>query len=139
MSVLGFNLTKINAERIKETLGPSEELKIGTQIDVPELKEIKSDILKTKEDIMAVKFTYNVNYDPSFAKVELEGKILLALEPKIAKDILKQWKKKKMPGDFRLLLFNTILKKSSLKALYLEEELHLPLHMPMPSFKKEKK
>jgi len=80
-----------------------------------------------------------VDYSPGFAKGELEGKILIAVDPKIAKEILKQWKKKKMPEDFRLLLFNVILKKSSLKALYLEEELNLPLHMPMPSFKKENK
>ena len=139
MRVIGFNFTKINIERLKDTLEASEQLKISTQIDVPELKDIKSDILRTKEEILAAKFTYGVNYDPSFAKVELEGKILLALDPKMAKDVLKQWKKKKIPEDFRLLLFNVILKKSSLKALDLEEELNLPLHMPMPSFKKEEK
>ena len=138
MRVIGFNFTKINIERLKDT-GPVGELKIGTQIDVPELKEIRSDILKTKEEILTAKFIYRVNYDPGFAKVELEGRILIALDPKIAKEVLKQWKKKKMPEDFRIPLFNVILKKSSLKALDLEEELNLPLHMPMPSFKKEKK
>ena len=139
MRVIGFNFTKISIERLKDTLEPSEQLKISTQIDVPELKDVKSDILKTKEEILAAKFVYGVNYDPGFAKVELEGKILMALDPKTAKEVLKQWKKKKMPDDFRILLFNVILKKSSLKALDLEEELNLPLHMPMPSFKKEEK
>ena len=139
MKVIGFNFTKINIERLKDTLEPSEQLKISTQIDVPELKDVKSDILKTKEEILAAKFVYGVNYDPGFAKVELEGKILMALDSKTAKEVLKQWKKKKMPDDFRILLFNVILKKSSLKALDLEEELNLPLHMPMPSFKKEEK
>ena len=139
MRVIGFNFTKISIERLKDTVRPTEELKIGTQMDVPELKELKSDILKTKEEILTAKFVYGINYDPDFAKVELEGRILIALDPKIAKDVLKQWKKKKMPEDFRIFLFNVILKKSSLKALDLEEELNLPLHMPMPSFKKEEK
>lgn len=138
MRIIGFNFTKISIERLTDT-GPEGELKIGTQIDVPEIKEIKSDILKTKEEILAAKFTYEVNYDPNFAKVGLEGRILIALNPKIAKDVLKQWKKKKIPEDFRILLFNVILKKSSLKALDLEEELNLPLHIPLPSFKKEEK
>ena len=139
MKIIGFNFTKISIERLQDALFPSGELKINTEMDVPELKELKSDILKTNEDILTVKFTYTINYNPDFAKIELEGRILLALEPKLAKDTLKQWKKKKMPDDVRIFLFNGILKKSSLKALSLEEELNLPLHIPMPSFKKEEK
>ena len=139
MRIIGFNFTKISIEKLKEPSELKEQLKINTQIDVPELTEVKSHPLKTKEEIIGAKFTYGVNYNPGFAKIELEGKILVAVEPKVAKEIFKQWKKKKMPEDFRLLLFNVVLKKSSLKALYLEEELNLPLHMPMPSFKKEQK
>ncbi len=139
MRIIGFNFTKISIEKLKEASELKEQLKISTQIDVPELTEVKPHILKTKEEIVGAKFTYGVNYDPGFAKVELEGRILIAIEPKIAKEILKQWKKKKMPEDFRLFLFNVILKKSILKALHLEEELNLPLHIPLPSFKKEQK
>ena len=139
MRIIGFNFTKISGKRLNEGAGPSGELKINTDIEIPELKEVKSDILKTKEEILAAKFTYTINYNPNFAKIELEGKILLALEPKAAKEIIKQWKKKKISEDFRIPLFNVILKKSSLKALDLEEELNLPLHIPMPSFRKEKK
>jgi hypothetical protein len=139
MRIIGFNFTKISVEKLKEPSELKEQLKINTQIDVPELTEVKSHLLKTKEEIIGAKFTYGVNYNPDFAKIELEGRILVAVEPKVAKEIFKQWKKKKMPEDFRLLLFNVVLKKSSLKALYLEEELNLPLHMPMPSFKKEQK
>jgi hypothetical protein len=139
MRIIGFNFTKISIEKLKEPSELKEQLKINTQIDVPELTEVKSHLLKTKEEIIGAKFTYGVNYNPDFAKIELEGRILVAVEPKVAKEIFKQWKKKKMPEDFRLLLFNVVLKKSSLKALYLEEELNLPLHMPMPSFKKEQK
>jgi hypothetical protein len=139
MRIIGFNFTKISIEKLKEPSELKEQLKINTQIDVPELTEVKSHLLKTKEEIIGAKFTYGVNYNPGFAKIELEGRILVAVESKVAKEIFKQWKKKKMPEDFRLFLFNVVLKKSSLKALYLEEELNLPLHMPMPSFKKEQK
>ena len=139
MKTIGFNFTKTSAEKLKEPSELKEQVKINTQIDVPELTEVKTHVLKTKEELIGAKFVYGVNYEPGFAKVELEGRILVSVEPKIAKEVLKQWKKKKMPEDFRLLLFNVILKKSSLKALHLEEELNLPLHMPMPSFKKEQK
>lgn len=139
MKIIGFNFTKTSAEKLKEPSELKEQVKINTQIDVPELTEVKTHVLKTKEELIGAKFVYGVNYEPGFAKVELEGRILVSVEPKIAKEVLKQWKKKKMPEDFRLLLFNVILKKSSLKALHLEEDLNLPLHMPMPSFKKEQK
>jgi len=139
MKFIGFNFTKTRSEKLKEPSELKELVKINTQIDVHELTEVKTHVLKTKDELIGAKFVYGVNYNPGFAKVELEGRILVSVEPKIAKEVLKQWKKKKMPEDFRLLLFNVILKKSSLKALYLEEELNLPLHMPMPSFKKEQK
>lgn len=134
MRIIGFNFTKIKIERLKDT---TEELKIKTEIDIPELKELKSSPLNTKEEVIEIKFLYRILYEPGFAIVELEGKLLMALEPKTAKEVVKQWKKKKMPEDFRVLLFNAILKKSVLKALELEDELNLPLHMPMPTFRRQ--
>ncbi len=137
MRIVGFNFTRISIEKLKEPSELKEQLKIKTRMDVPELTEVESHILKTKEELIKAKFIYGVDYEPDFAKVDLEGTVLIAVEPKIAKEIFKQWKKKKMQEDFKLFLFNVILKKSTLKALYLEEELNIPLHMPMPSFKKE--
>ena len=137
MRVVGFNFTKISIENLKQV---TKGFKINTEIDVPEVKSVnlKASPIKAKDELIEAKFIYSVNYEPGFVKVRLEGNILFSAEAKEAKDILKQWKSKKMPEDFRLLLFNVILKKSTLKALYLEDELNLPLHTPMPSFKKPK-
>jgi len=136
MKILGFNLTKINVEKFKDKV---ENLKINTQIDVAEISEVKSDFFKTKEEILAVKFTYGLNYEPEFAKLEFSGNIVLSLDSKTAKNVLKQWKDKKMPEDFRLPLFNIILRKSSLKALQLEEDMNLPIHMQLPSLRAQDK
>ena len=46
---------------------------------------------------------------------------------------------KNLPEEFRLSVFNLILKKSSLKALQLEEELNIPLHIAMPFLKAQDK
>lgn len=135
MRVVGFNFSRISIEKLKEI---TENPKINTEIDVPEIKEVKTGILKTKDTVIEVKFIYNVNYEPGFVKLNLEGRVILTIEPKMAKEVIKQWKKKQMPGDFRILLFNVILKKSALKALYLEDELNIPLHIPIPSLKKPK-
>jgi len=136
MKILGFNLTKINVEKFKDKV---ENLKINTQIDVAEISEVKSDFFKTKEEILAVKFTYGLNYEPEFAKLEFSGNIVLSLDSKTARNVLKQWKDKKMPEEFRLTLFNIILRKSSLKALQLEEDMNLPIHMQLPSLRAQDK
>ena len=46
--------------------------------------------------MIEAKFAYNVNYNPEIAKVELGGVVVFSLEPKLAKQILKDWKKKKI-------------------------------------------
>jgi len=132
MKLLGFNFTKIQVEKHKDRV---EGLKIGTRIDVSEIKEAKASMLKTKDEVLAVKFAYGLDYEPEMAKLDLEGNLIISLESKKAREILKEWKDKKMPEDFRMTLFNLILRKTSLKALQLEEEMNLPIHMQLPSLK----
>ncbi len=134
MKIAGFNFTKINAEKLS---GKRENLKINANIDVSEIKQLKADAFKSKDEFLGIKFGYTIDYSPDFAKIELLGDIIVTIESKKAKEILKQWKDKKIHEDIRIPLFNIILKKSSLKALELEEELSLPLHVSMPSLKKE--
>ena len=132
MKLLGFNFTKIQVEKHKDRV---EGLKIGTRIDVSDIKEAKASMLKTKDEVLAVKFAYGLDYEPEMAKLDLEGNLIISLESKKAREILKEWKDKKMPEDFRMTLFNLILRKASLKALQLEEEMNLPIHMQLPSLK----
>ena len=133
MRVVGFNFTKISIEKLKDE---AKSIKINTDISVSEIKRSASRLFKTNEELLEAKFSYKVNYEPDFVEVGFAGRVLLAVEPKMAKEVLKQWKNKKMPEDFKFLLFNMILRKSALKALNLEDELNLPLHLPLPSLKK---
>ena len=133
MKVVGFSFSKISIEKLKNNKG---QIKIGTEIDVSNINPLKTDIFKGKDELIEAEFLYRVNYNPDIAKVELKGIIVFSLEPKLARQILKEWKSKKMPEDFRIFLFNVVMKKSTLKALELEDEMNLPLHIPIPSFKK---
>ena len=134
MKFIGFNFNKINIEKLSDKI---EGLKINTKIDISEIKSLETDFFNKKEEIINIKFNYKINYDPDFAKIEFEGDIFLSDEPTIIEDILKKWENKKMTGDFKMFLFNIILKKSNLKALQLEDEMNLPLHLPFPTLKKE--
>ena len=132
MKIVGFSFRKLNIEKTSDKF---ESLKINTNIDITNVKQIKPEIFQSKEEIVEVEFDYFINYDPDIAKLSLSGTILVMAESKIIKDFIKQWKQKKLPEEHRILIFNVILKKSNLKAMQLEDELNLPLHIPLPSVK----
>lgn len=134
MKLLGSSLTKIHAEKLSAI---TKELKINTNVNLSNIKELKPEAFKSKDIILEVAFFYNVDYSPDFAKIDLDGKIVLSVEAKLAKDVLKQWEDKKIPEDFRLAIFNVIFQKSIIRALQLEEELNLPHHVPLFNLKKQ--
>jgi len=134
MRLIGFNFVKIGAERFKERI---ESIKFNTKIDITSINSIKSDFLKTKEELLKIDFVYSVLYEPDFAKLELVGNAILSVEPKIAREVLKGWKDKQTSEDFRIFMFNIILRRSNIKALQLEEDVGLPPHIPLPSLNKE--
>lgn len=134
MKLLGFSFEKISIEKLSSL---PDKLKISTNIDLPEIKKADADFIKEKEEIIAVKFTFTVDYSPNFVKIELKGTILISVDSKTSKEILKQWKDKQIPEKFKFAAFNTILRKANVKALQLEEEMGLPLHINLPYLKKQ--
>lgn len=136
MKFIGFSFNKISIEKFSDKV---ENLNINTKIDISDIEAVQTDFLDKKEEIINIKFNYNIDYDPDFAKINLTGNVLLSDQSKIIKNILKEWKDKKMSEDFRISLFNVILRKSNIKALQLEDEMNLPLHLPFPKLQKENK
>ena len=136
MKLVGFNFNKIGVERMKNDL---KDLKISTSINLKDIKEIKADLVKSKDVLLSVAFNYFINYDPKIAKIDFEGSMTIVIDSKLGKEILKDWKKKVVKEEIRLALFNAILMKSNIKALELEEEINLPPHFQMPSLKINKK
>ncbi|MEK6827697.1 MAG: hypothetical protein AABX99_04405 [Nanoarchaeota archaeon] len=134
MRLVGFNFNKISIEKFKELGG---ELKFNTKIDISSISPLKSDLIKIKDEPIKIDFVYSILYEPEFAKLELAGTIILSVEPKIAREVLRGWKDKELNEDFRLFIFNIILRKANIKALSLEEELNLPPHIPLPTLSKE--
>ena len=132
MKIVGFNFKKISIEK---TLDKFKDLKINTNIDIVMVKQIKPEIFQPKEELVEVEFDYHIDYNPNIAKISLSGTVLVMADTKIIKNFIKQWKKKKLPEEHKILIFNVILKKSNLKAMQLEDEMNLPLHIPLPSVK----
>ena len=135
MLVIGFNLRRILIDRKKNV---SSKLNVRTNIDIKDIVKEKIEMIKDKE-VLSFDFEFTINYDPEFAHLIFEGNILVTFESKQVKDILNKWKKKEIPEEIRVNLFNTILSRCSIEALSLEEKLGLPTHFPLPRFTKEQK
>ena len=133
MQIIGFSLNKISIERKEKQEG---ELEIKQNINIDDISTDKINI--SDKEIIQTSFTFSVNYSPDFARVELKGQIVLLPEKEELKDILKDWKKKQLTDKFRTPLFNFIMSKCNIKALDLEDELNLPLHVPMPRISPKK-
>ncbi len=139
MQVIGFNLKKILAQRsIDFQKGP-----INTNIEFTDVEKEKVDMLKDI-DALKISFVFSVNYSDQEKKEELkhgevsfEGNILLSSTKDESKEIQKSWKKKQIQDSVRIPLINFILKKCSVKALSLEEDLNLPSHIPFPQIRKQ--
>ena len=135
MKIIGFNFTKISIEKLSDNL---KDLKINTNIDVKGINQLKQEFFNTKENVIEVKFGYDVTYSPEIAKISLEGNIILLVDLKTSKKFIKDWKNKKIDEEYKLMIFNVVIKKSSIKAIQLEDEMNLPLHVPLPSVKEIK-
>jgi hypothetical protein len=130
--LLSFNFNKVSAEKFKSK---GDELKINNHIDISSVEKLESDVFNSKtEDMFSVGFKYSVNYEPGFAIVELKGTMLVAVDQKQSKEILKEWKNKNVPEEVHLTFINIILKKATVKAIQLEDELGFPLHIQIPRF-----
>lgn len=118
---------KMSIER-KEQI--ETELKISQNIDIKDI--IKEKIPISNEEALKISFNFIIDYSGDFAKIEFKGNIIILPEKEEAKKILKSWKDKKFTDEFRVPLFNFIMSKCNIKALGLEDELFLPLHIQMP-------
>ena len=132
---MGFNYNKISIEKFSTT---NQKISLKSNLDVSNIKKIKSEILSAKEKLLGVDFNYSIDYEPNFAKIEFKGNILIAVDSDQAEKVEKEWENKKIPDDFKTSLFNLILRKTSIKALELEDQMGIPLHMAMPKVQQNK-
>lgn len=132
MQIIGFNFTKMAAEKI----GSNVSGKPNISIQFTDITSEKHELLADKEAVK-VAFTYDLNYESSEKKdkagaISFAGEIVLAMETKDSKEVQKSWSKKKLPTGFKVPLFNLILRKCTPKSIMLQDELNLPFHTPMP-------
>ncbi len=139
MKVIGFNIEEIHAKKSFEF----KRANIGTNILFLGIEKAKLDVIKDSESLK-VSFKFSIDYKDSEKKESSEknevlilGNLLLMVSKDESKEFLKSWKNKETPKDKTLGLYNFILRRCSLKALQLEDDLNLTPHIPFPQLRQQ--
>lgn len=127
MKIIGFGISRI--------LGEKNEVK-PTQLNLSqniEIKSIQKDTMPVNnQEILNLKFLFSIIYSNELGKIEISGNIIILPEDDEIKEFLKSWREKTIPENFKAPIFNLIMTKCNVKAASLEDEIGLPIHIPMP-------
>lgn len=126
IKLLGFNFNKLSVEKSSY---PEGKIEVNANIDIESIEKQKLELIK--DEALSINFLFTVSYK-ELGKVEIKGTMVLAIDPKLLKETLSKWKDKTLSGDFKTMIFNIVLKKCTVKALQLEEDIGLPPHMQLP-------
>jgi hypothetical protein len=135
MNILGFSFTKISASR---TEGTQETVALDTNLKFTSVERDNAPLLK-EGALVKVGFSFELTYQTehnkkreTFASVICEGVILVSCTEKDSQEMIKHWKKKELPTNVKVPLFNLIIRKCSIKSLSLQEDLNLPTNVKIP-------
>ena len=129
MSIVGFNFTRISAQRKTSVVG---QVNINNNITLKDITEAKLG-LAGQRGALRVSFAFKSEYTQDLATLELEGDVLMLVESTKATTILDTWKKNRsVPKEVAEPLMNHILDRCNIQALLLAKDLNLPSPVPLP-------
>lgn len=130
MAVVGFNFTKIHAERKGPVKG---KISISNNIHMKNVEEHNLVLGKDKQPGLKFTFEFTSDYKPKVGEIVLEGNIVYMDEEKKVREILSSWKKeKKIPPDIMKSLLNNVLSRCNIQALIISQYASLPPPIPLP-------
>lgn len=128
MNIVGFNFTKISAERNKAVVG---SVRISNNIHLRDVKDAK--IGMGERGAVSISFVFQTQYQPDFATIVFEGDVLGLVDQKNAVSLVEAWKKdKRLSPDVSQGILNYILDRCSIQALLISKDLGLPSPVPLP-------
>jgi len=137
MTIVGFNFTKIEAEK-NETL--KGKVNINNNVNIRKVEEKDFALGNQKQKVLSFTFEFVAKYDPNIGSIKLTGDVLFMDDAKKVKEILDGWKKdKKLPKEIMPNILNTALTKCNIQALILSEQINLPPPIRMPKLEPAEK
>lgn len=130
MTVIAFNLNKINAERL---LTKPSMTNVKNSVNIADVHKTKLAIGNSNQDVLRIMFTFTSNYEPNKGKIVLEGDVIHVDKVDKIESAFKSWQKdKKLPKDEARDVLNHILSKCNIAAILLSRELNLPSPIELP-------
>ncbi len=144
MQIIGFQFTKISAERTQKF--SKKSIHKNYHIEFIDLDKESIPFLSQFEGTKLL-FKYTLSYtdeenthekkENHTGEIAFEGFIVLSLTDEETKEFQKSWKKKLIPEKFQLSLSNFVLNRCSVKALELGDLVNLPSHIPIPQLSRK--
>jgi hypothetical protein len=129
MSIVGFNFTKISAERKNAVVGM---VNINNSITLVDIADAKIG-LSGDRGALRVSFTFTSDYTPELATMTMAGDVLILVDSKTQAGVLESWSKsKQLPREIAEPEMNHILERCNIQALLLSKDLNLPSPVPLP-------
>lgn len=128
--IVGFNLSKISAERSE---GAKGKVSVNNNVNIKDIEETNIALGKQKQSALKFIFEFTSKYEPSIGSINFEGDVLYVDDAKATKEVLVKWKDgKKLNKEIMTLIINTILVKCNVQALILSQQINLPPPIPLP-------
>ena len=124
IKLIGAKFSEIEAKR---DLDFSGKLELKTNIQIISLEKVEK-----SKDRLKITYLFEINYK-ELGHIKIKGDLYISSDEKIIKSILKDKEDKKYNSPEYIQLTNFIIRKASIKAFELEEELGLPIHIKLPT------
>ena len=130
MAIVGFNFTRMHAERRAAIRG---RLNINNNITIKDVQEADLAFGKSNESALRFMFEFTSTYEPKAGEIVMQGELIDMVESKDVKEVMDSWKKKKqVPQQTMTRILTTILNRCNIQALVLSRDINLPPPIPMP-------
>jgi len=137
MAVVGFNFTKMNAERKKPFMG---KINIANNVAITSVDEHTLNFGKEKQGGLKFTFEFTSKYEPAIGSILIEGEVIYMNEPSKVKQAIDEWKKsKKVSKEIMTEILNNVLDRTNIQALVLSKDMNMPPPVPLPKVQEQVK
>ena len=131
MAIVGFNFTKITAEKGDSPI--KGKIDIKNNVSITDVEEAKLALGSSAHKTARFTFDFSAIYEPKIGSIKFNGDVLYMSDAAKVDELVKSWKKnKKVPQEVMAGVINTVLNKCNVQALIISQQINLPSPIPLP-------
>jgi len=137
MAIVGFNFTKMSAER--KHVQEKGKIEIKNNVSIIDVQESKVSLGSPAQKVAEITFDFSALYEPKMGSIKFSGEVLYLGETKTIDTFVENWTKtKKLPAEAMAAVMNNILNKCNIQALILSQQVNLPPPIKLPRVEAKK-